>query len=625
MLEQMRAWVEPNDALAELGLYTIIYFQGVDACVAARTRTASCAGARARASSRSPRPPSTPIPTGSRLAIRHFTEYLEQFPDDLEVRWLLNLAHMTLGEYPHKVDPRYLISPGSISSSPSSTSASSATSATWSGSTGSTAGGAIMEDFDNDGLLDLATTSFDPDRADGLSTATRATAPSRSAPRRPAAGQLGGLVLRADRLQQRRPHGPLHLARGLAPAAHAARPCCGTTATALSPTSPRKRGCSARSIPRPPRWADYDNDGWLDLFVVCEQQSNRLYHNRGDGTFEEVAAKAGVQQDAALCKGAAWIDYDNDDYPDLFVDNLQGDARLYHNNRDGTFTDVTEPWASTGPRRASRAGPGTTTTTAGSTSSPPATTDARGRRQGDDRQTAHALSQPALPQHRAANDFKDKTKEAGLDMVFATMGSNFGDFDNDGFLDLYLGTGDPTWTLVPNRMFKNVAGRRFAEITASSRDGPPPERAWRRLRRLGPRRRHRHLHRDGRGRQRRQVPQRPLPEPRPGQPLADGEARRQEDQPRGDRRPDQGGHRRREAVDGPPARLLGQQLRGQPAGANTSAWPRRRKVASLEVHWPTSGTTQVFRDIDADQAIEITEFATDYRKLDWKPIRTPTE
>ena len=57
-------------------------------------------------------------------------------------------------------------------------------------------------------------------------------------------------------------------------------------------------------------------------------------------------------------------------------------------------------------------------------------------------------------------------------MVFATMGCNFGDFDNDGFLDLYLGTGDPDLsTLVPNRMFKNVAGERFAEITASSGTG----------------------------------------------------------------------------------------------------------------------------------------------------------
>ena len=57
-------------------------------------------------------------------------------------------------------------------------------------------------------------------------------------------------------------------------------------------------------------------------------------------------------------------------------------------------------------------------------------------------------------------------------MVFATMGSNFGDFDNDGFLDMYLATGDPSFsTLIPNRMFKNVDGRRFAEITGTSGTG----------------------------------------------------------------------------------------------------------------------------------------------------------
>src|SRR5205085_11846946 len=68
--------------------------------------------------------------------------------------------------------------------------------------------------------------------------------------------------------------------------------------------------------------------------------------------------------------------------------------------------------------------------------------------------------------------FEDKTREAGLDMVFVTMGSNFGDFDNDGFLDFYLGTGDPNIsTLVPNRMVKNVGGRRFAEITGTSGTG----------------------------------------------------------------------------------------------------------------------------------------------------------
>jgi hypothetical protein len=59
-----------------------------------------------------------------------------------------------------------------------------------------------------------------------------------------------------------------------------------------------------------------------------------------------------------------------------------------------------------------------------------------------------------------------------LDLVFAPMGTNFGDFDNDGWLDFYLGTGESSLaTLVPNRMFKNVSGERFAEITASSGTG----------------------------------------------------------------------------------------------------------------------------------------------------------
>jgi hypothetical protein len=60
-------------------------------------------------------------------------------------------------------------------------------------------------------------------------------------------------------------------------------------------------------------------------------------------------------------------------------------------------------------------------------------------------------------------------------MVFATMGSNYGDFDNDGWLDMYLGTGEPSLVmLLPNRMFKNVGGERFAEITGTSGTGHLP-------------------------------------------------------------------------------------------------------------------------------------------------------
>src|SRR5206468_3542071 len=73
---------------------------------------------------------------------------------------------------------------------------------------------------------------------------------------------------------------------------------------------------------------------------------------------------------------------------------------------------------------------------------------------------AHSKSSPRLLHNRGGTVFENKTQEAGLDMVFAAMGCNFADLDNDGWLDFYLGTGDPDLsTVVPNRMFKNVAGR----------------------------------------------------------------------------------------------------------------------------------------------------------------------
>ncbi len=269
------------------------------------------------------------------------------------------------------------------------------------------------------------------------------------------------------------------------------------------------------------------------------------------------------------CKGANWIDYDNDDYPDLFVDYLDGDARLYHNNRNGTFTDVTSSMGIDGPRNGfscwawdyDNDGWLDIFATCYDYSLEDVVKGLIGQ--------PHGRLSNRLFHNLKGKGFEDKTKEAGLDLVFMTMGSNFGDFDNDGFLDMYLGTGDPDLTsLVPNRMFKNVAGQRFAEITASSGTGNLQKghgvscADW---------------DRDGDidlfiemggAIERRSIPQHPLPEPRPGEPLVDREARRQKDQPAGHRRPDQGRHGRRTAADDPPPRLLGQQLGGEPTPAN---------------------------------------------------------
>ena len=201
--------------------------------------------------------------------------------------------------------------------------------------------------------------------------------------------------------------------------------------------------------------------------------ANRLYHNRGNGTFEEVGEKAGVPGDASgFCKGANWIDYDNDDYPDLFVHFMKGDSCLYHNKRDGTFSNVTAAMGIDGPRFgfscwawdydndgwldifATCYDNSLEDVVKGLLDQP------------------HRRYSNRLFHNVSGERFEDKTKAAGLDMVFMAMGSNYGDFDNYGFLDMYLGTGDPDLTtLVPNRMLRNVAGGRFADITASSGTG----------------------------------------------------------------------------------------------------------------------------------------------------------
>ncbi len=96
---------------------------------------------------------------------------------------------------------------------------------------------------------------------------------------------------------------------------------------------------------------DYDNDGWLDIYMVngstydamagtATAPHAALFHNNHDGTFSDVAAKAGVANDR-WGFGVAIADYDNDGWPDIYVSNF-GKNRLFHNNHDGTFTDVAE-------------------------------------------------------------------------------------------------------------------------------------------------------------------------------------------------------------------------------------------------------------------------------------------
>src|SRR6266403_1230936 len=96
---------------------------------------------------------------------------------------------------------------------------------------------------------------------------------------------------------------------------------------------------------------DYDNDGWPDIFVVNgttleplagkKPPTNHLYHNNHDGTFTDVTERAGLAKNSGWGQGVCVGDYDNDGFEDIYV-TYYGKNILYHNNGDGTFSDVTE-------------------------------------------------------------------------------------------------------------------------------------------------------------------------------------------------------------------------------------------------------------------------------------------
>ena len=96
------------------------------------------------------------------------------------------------------------------------------------------------------------------------------------------------------------------------------------------------------------QWVDYDCDGHLDLFVTANQgrffsnrAKSRLFHNNGDGTFTDVTDQAGITSEYPFV-GCTWGDYNNDGYPDLFLSSSLGRSQLYRNNGDGTFTNVSQ-------------------------------------------------------------------------------------------------------------------------------------------------------------------------------------------------------------------------------------------------------------------------------------------
>ena len=228
------------------------------------------------------------------------------------------------------------------------------------------------------------------------------------------------------------------------------------------------------------RLGDYDNDGWLDLYIGNEsfgagRHPCELFHNEADGTFRDRAAAAGLAVEGYV-KAVVWGDYDNDGMLDLYLSRLHPKESnlLFRNGGGGSprFADVTEAAGVPGPRRSFPAwfwdydNDGWLDIFVSGYKARP--TDVAAEYLGLESAAEH----PRLYRNAGDGTFADVTAAARLDKALLTMGSNYGDLDNDGYLDCYLGTGDPCLiTLMPNRMFRNAAGRFFQDVTTSGGSG----------------------------------------------------------------------------------------------------------------------------------------------------------
>ncbi len=424
-------------------------------------------------------------PEGSRAAVEVLTNLLEKYPRDLRARWLLNIAYMTLGEYPDSVPPKLLIDPKRFESDYDIKRFHDVA-----GNVGlainELAGGVVMEDFDHDGYLDLMISAWGFEARDQLRV-FRSNGDGTFTERTHEAGLTGivsGLNLRqgdydndgfADVLVLRgawldkEGRYPFSLLRNNGD----------FTFTDVT----EEAGVLRFKPSQTAVWFDFNGDGWLDIFVANESAGDSvnpcdLYRNNGDGTFTEVAAACGVDL-VGFFKGVAVGDFNRDGRPDLLLSDRAGPKRLLRNDgpashdRSSTgawvFTDVAEEAGIDGPDFSfpcwfwdydNDGWDDILISGYGLRDVGDVAADYMGR--------PTSAARARLYRNNGDGTFTNVSREAGVSKVLHTMGAGFGDLDNDGWLDFYLGTGDPDFsTLIPNRMFRNDGGKRFQDVTTS--------------------------------------------------------------------------------------------------------------------------------------------------------------
>ncbi len=429
---------------------------------------------------------------GSQKAIEILEQILQNDSRDLHSRWLLNVAYMTLGKYPEQVPEEWVIPEKALASeyplkkfpdiAPQLGLAIDGLS-----------GGVVVDDFTNDGYLDVLASTWFADEPLRFFTNGADGTFSEKTEEAGLPGITGGLnMVQADYDND----GWLDVLvlRGawLGPLGKHPNSLLHNNGDGTFTDVTLEAGLLSFHPTQTATWNDFNNDGWLDVFIGNESTSpedihaSELYLNQQDGTFREVAALAGVTVSQPgmdyFVKGVNSGDYNNDGRQDLFVSALDGNKRniLFRNegtNDEGVplFKDVTveaglgenissfptwffdynnDGWLDifvAGYNRSSNVISSVTYDIAAEYLGLPFTAE-----------TAR------LYQNKGDGTFQNVTEQVGLDRIAYAMGANFGDLDNDGYLDMYMSTGEVNFaSIIPNRMFRNEQGSYFQDVTSS--------------------------------------------------------------------------------------------------------------------------------------------------------------
>ena len=422
----------------------------------------------------------------TRTAISYYTDILTTNPADLESRWLLNVGYMAIGKYPDEVPKEYLIprltKPDAVAVKPFTDIAMQKGL-----HIGNMAGGSVVDDINNDGYLDIVTTGWDltegmhyfQSSGDGQFKDMSATSGLDKI--------TGGLnMVQTD--YNNDGWKDLFVLRGAWLRNYGEEP------TSLLKNNgdgtftdvTKKAGLFTLKPTHSAAWADYNNDGWLDVYVGHEttvgkdNYPSELFINNKNGTFTDVAKAAGCDF-ALFVKGVTAGDYNNDDLTDLFLSTLDGKKILLRNmgvsNGVISFKNVSE-----------EAGLSKDTVKTFTTwfwdYDNDGLLDILCTGYNFEKSLGWYAAEAALGlgsqragkvfvyRNKGDGKFEDVSEKLGLESLVFAMGANFGDINNDGYSDMYFGTGNPVYqSLIPNKMFLNIEGKKFADVTSSSRLG----------------------------------------------------------------------------------------------------------------------------------------------------------